>query len=79
MKTQVIDRCDGVTSWDIIDRDGKSVGMMESEVADANFNSTSYARRWKVTGYTVEMDDGRTEYFNAARYGSGPMTREIRK
>ena len=70
MTITVIDRCDGVTSWDILDRDGKSVGMMQNEVSDGNFNSTSYARRWIVTGYTVELDEGSTEYFNAGQHGS---------
>ena len=68
MKTKVIDRCDGVTSWDVLDNNGNSIGMIQNEVIDAN--KTSRERRWVVVGYTIELNDGREAYFANPEYGS---------
>ena len=68
MKTQVIDRCDGVTSWDILDNAGKSVGLIQSEVIDQN--KASRERRWRVVGYKIELDDGVEAYFASTEHGS---------
>lgn len=75
MKTKLISRCDGVTCWDIIDRDGKSIGFMESEVEDGNFLTTSRSRRWVVGGYRIELDDGREAFFATEDYGTALLAR----
>ena len=68
MKTQVIDMCDGVTTWDVLDNNGKSVGIIQNVVV----YNTKIARstRQKVVGYDLEKHNGFSKYFGVDEYGS---------
>lgn len=37
--------------------DGEYIGTISPDCEDANFRSTSYARAYRVTSYTVDLDE----------------------